>query len=138
MDKVNTNYRLVLLQITGVAVVFFAAMFMFVFMPSVYAGVSRAPLNTAEAQRSALCYGKQPYSIYGVTWINDTPTSSTGSDRWDENLSVTLNATTVDATLWTDAYNCPKSQGGKAVTGAQIFNLAPAPGGQVGISFPYG
>ncbi|MEO6513204.1 MAG: hypothetical protein ABIR37_00835 [Candidatus Saccharimonadales bacterium] len=114
-----------------------------VYSPTVHAaGVTRAGKNTTETNRAALCYSTAPANInvttFGAVWVNDTPTADLTNARWDENMTVAWNATTVSATMWTTAYNCPVSQGGTSFSSAKIFNLKAAAGGQVPISFPSG
>lgn len=100
-----------------------------------YAGVYRSPYNTIETERKAKC-GTSTVSRYGAVWINDVSPSNTTFSRWNENITVPWNATVVDETMWTTAYNCTD---GSSFTSAKLVNLKPgAPTSTISISFPYG
>jgi|GEM_PF-4238759 len=120
----------------GFSLVFFLGIAAVVLVPATaQAGVKRAPKNTAETSRSAECQ-TQPYTIFGITWINGVDPNDATDARWSESLSVAWDATTVDATMWSTAYNCPVK--GETRYASEVFALAPATGGGVAISFPSG
>jgi hypothetical protein len=103
---------------------------------AVSAGVYRGHKNEAEKERMKQC-NIQPYTIYGVTWLNGVGINDTTDARWNETKTVAYDATVVYATMWTTAYNCPPPKG-TPKSGIEIINLAPAPGGEIPINFPFG
>ena len=100
-----------------------------------FAGVYRPAYNSIETQRKAKC-GTSGITRYGAVWINDVLPGNTTMARWNENITVPWNATVVDETMWTTAYNCTD---GSSFTNAKIVGLtAGVPTSTISISFPYG
>lgn len=133
MVKANLRYNT--LQLFGLV---FFLLLSFVVFDSVQASARTLlePKNIFETRRAGLCNDPaRPYTIYGVVWVNGSLETDTTDARWAEDLVVPWNAGLIDATMWTTAANCAY---GATRTGARIINLAPASGGSVPISFPYG